>query len=505
MKRKIVSLFTLLAATVGLAACGSIKPVKPDVVKTITIDGGGDIADFTSTPSMTKSETNPYPYNTLETLCREWEELNPGYKVKINKTSSKGDRSILVPQLKSKTACNIIYQNGSVKNTDLGQDYYVDLTPYLDGQNKYLGGNAKWSSVYNQGELATTQASDGKYYYVNLEKIPVCFMYNKTLLSEAGVTNPESILTFKQLLQAMDQVETYLNTKDDSYATYSTTYTWYQIAMESNMFSHLIEPGDVLRKNNMIDTEEMCRLYTKELFKPQAGISSDYNADTSTFENNIYYEYIKLINQLDQYKAPATYAAQQGWLSGRLAFLEATGAQLRTNYAQTTFDWGTISYPDITVDSSSYAGKGVVRGSAGLATSWWISNSAVKDDVVEGCVDLLKFLTAPKQNNRLIGDLKGGIPLNPTADYELAPYLNPLVDQYNKDILDANQGKRVYWGSFNSWDVLGISYSNQFIRTMQEMDAGTTTPEKATALLAKSIKNTVTSYMVEYEYNTDLW
>ena len=38
-----------------------------------------------------------------------------------------------------------------------------------------------------------------------------------------------------------------------------------------------------------------------------------------------------------------------------------------------------------------------------------ISNRAVDEGTVDACADLLMFLTAPKQNNRLIGDLKGGI------------------------------------------------------------------------------------------------
>ena len=115
------------------------------------------------------------------------------------------------------------------------------------------------------------------------------------------------------------------------------------------------------------------------------------------------------------------------------------------------------------------------------------------------------FLTAPKQNNRLIGDLKGGIPLNPTDDFEIADYLKPLIEQYDQDIVEANKGERVYWGCFNSWAVLGISYSNLFIRTMQDLDAGLIDEKKATCTLAKSMKSTVEAYIVEYDYDTSNW
>jgi hypothetical protein len=271
------------------------------------------------------------------------------------------------------------------------------------------------------------------------------------------------------------------------------------------MFGDLVELGDVLRTNKMVDTEELCRLYQKGLYNPSAGVDTK-NPEASTFKDNRFYDYVSLINQLDQYKAPATYAANNGWALGKVAFLEATGAQLRTFAAfDSDFEWGTISFPEITKEDIPSAQKGVVRGSAGLATSWWVSNSAVEKGTTEACIDLLQFLTAPAQNNRLIGDLKGGLPLNPTDDYKLEDYLLPLLEQYNKDILEAKEGKRVLWGSFNSWAVLGNNYSNSFIRTMQEMDAGTTTKEQAVITLSKLIKSTVQSYMIEYEYDTSLW
>lgn len=507
MKKSLTSILLVGASVLLLASCtgGPSGPTGPK--NTITIDGGGDISNFQSTPSMVQSEANPYPYNTLETLCDEWEKLNPGYEVKINKTSAGGDRSVLTSQLQTKTAADIIYQNGGVINSDLGKGWYLDLTPYLEAPSKYLNGKA-WKTVYDQGELATTQAADGKYYYATLEKIPVAFMYNKTILSDAGVKDAANIQTFGQLLNAMEQVTNYYKNSgknDGSWATYTTTYTWYQIAMEANMFADLVDTGDVLRQNGLVDTEELCRLYTKKLYNPSAGIDSA-NPNASTFEGNRFYDYLTLIDRLDQYKAPATYAANQGWILGKVAFLEATGAQLRQfSSTETDFEWGTICFPDITTEDHPTAQRGVVRGSAGLATAWWVSNAAIENGTAEACVDLLQFLTAPAQNNRLIGDLKGGLPLNPDSSYKLEGYLEPLLEQYNADLKEAQNGQRVRWGSFNSWAVLGNNYSNSFIRTMQEVDAGTTTVEQATITLAKLIKSTVQSYMIEYEYDTSTW
>ena len=72
----------VLAMTFGFAGCGNKNP-NGDIASgdlaldenfkcTITVDGGGQWANFNTTTSMVESESNPYPYNTLETLAKEY-------------------------------------------------------------------------------------------------------------------------------------------------------------------------------------------------------------------------------------------------------------------------------------------------------------------------------------------------------------------------------------------------------------------------------------------------
>lgn len=499
MKKKLCLSLLFTTSIIALSACSKDGDGGDSAfdgeVKTIYVDGGGDIGDYNTTSSMVKSESNPFPYNTLEKLCGEWEEKHPGYKVKINKTSSKGDRSILEGQLKMKNACHIIYQNGNVINSDLGKDYYVNLSPYLEKPSPYLENNAAWKTVYNQKELATTQAADGDIYYIALEKQPVCFMYNKTLLAKASIdVNTMNVSTLNELCKVMATFQAWQNKQDrtQGYGTYSTLYTWYQLALETNMFSDYVEIGDVIRENGIVDTEEMCRLYKKGAFAPEAK------------EGNRYYELIKLIQKLDSYKETASYPAAQSWAAGKLAFMEATGSHLRTYSAyELPFEWGTFGFPDIsTADYSAKELKGVVRGVAGLGTAWWVSNTAMADGTVDQCVDLLQFLTAPKQNNRLVGDLGGGIPLNPDSDTKVASYLQPLINQYSADI---QAGDRVSWTGFSCRAVLGNNFSDNFIRKLQDLDAGTVNLDDTVTSLCNNIKNTVTQLCIENDYDEDSW
>ena len=494
MKKSKIPLL-LMTTIFSLAGCGDVTPTGPvGDVKTIYVDGGGDIGHYNTTASMTKSDSNPFPYNTLEKLCDEWSEAHPGYKVKINKTSAGGDRSILEGQLKMKNACHIIYQNGNMINSDLGKDYYVNLTPYLEKESPYLNGKP-WKSVYNEDELAATQASDGDIYYVNMEKIPVCFMYNKTILKNAGVdVDNLNIQTLDELTKVMEKVQTWVSKQDpkEGYGTYGAPYTWYQLALETNMYSDLIEQGDVLRKNGIVDTEELCRLFNKGIYQP----SGD--------ESNRLYQLISLIKKLDTYKVDAAFSVQQGWNAGKLAFMEGTGQQLRSSSSfDLGFEWSTFAYPDVSL--ADYSGKqlnGVVRGIANLATSWWVTNTAMEDGTVEQCVDLLQFLTAPEQNNRMVGDLKGGIPLNPSDDMEIADYLKPLAEQYNKD---REEGNRAAWTGFSPVSVLGKNFSDSFIRKMQDLDKGTVSVEEAASQIAGIIKNTIAALIVELDYDITTW
>lgn len=521
MKNNQKVLFTIPLMALVLAGCGGAgggggnnRPDLDGPGGNIVVDGGGDIANFNTTASMKQSSANPYPYNTLETLCREWEELHPGWTVTVNKTSSQGDRSVILPQLQTHTAPHIMYQNGSVISSDLGQDYYVPLNKYLDSPDPYLEGNAAWKTVYNEAELAGSVASDGEHYYCNLEKIPVAFVYNKTLLNAAGIAHPENISTFSQFIAALEALRVFYSSHSEyaGYGKYATEYTWYQIALECNLFSDMVELGDVLRKNGVCDTEEICRLYTKGLYNPLQGINSKSDMAQNNFEGNRLYEYIKIIERLDQYKEGVNFAARQRWIAGQLGFMEVTGNLLRTlNAIDVDYEWGTICFPDLTTADSVHATKGCVRGTAGLATAWWISNRAMDDGSADMCADLLMYLTAPAQNNRLIGDLKGGIPLNPGSDYQLEDYLKPLVAKYDEDLVALSNGQRVSWASFNTWGNLGTSYNTAFIRQMQELDAHISdsskgaTAEQSTATLAYTIKNTVQAFNIEYDYDQSKW
>jgi len=420
--------------------------------KIIYLDGGGDIHNFNTTTA------GDYQCHELESLCDEWTKMHPGYKAIVNKYSNNGSRDALITQLSSHTSAHIIYQNGSVVNSDLNFDYYVKLTDYLNKENPYFlddkGVSRKWKEVYNENELASTQASNGEYFYVNLEKQPVCLLYNKNILRNAGINDPENIKTFAQLMNIFEAIKTYRNSGHGDIDVYNSQYQWYSIAMESSMYSNLIDSGDVIgAPNHKISTEELCRLYYR----------GEYKFDEK------FKQYISLIKKINSYKSPSE-DPNTAWYSGRLAFMEATGLQLSQVSKNKSFtDWGIIPYPSITTESASEAGKPCIRGIAGTATSYWVTKRAEDDKTADACVDLLMYLTAPEQNNRLINELGVGIPLNPTDKKDLPTYLQPLVAAYEEDLSQYASGNMVGFDAFNSWGVMSTLYNNQFLITCKNL------------------------------------
>ena len=105
----------------------------------------------------------------------------------------------------------------------------------------------------------------------------------------------------------------------------------------------------------------------------------------------------------------------------------------------------------------------------------------------------------------MIGDLKGGMPLNPTDDFELADHLKPLNDIYWEDIAKLETGERVNWASFCSNEVLGYNFNTTFIRNMEDVQWTGKTPETATITLANAIKNTINTYMYTEGWDTSAW
>lgn len=497
--KKVLSV--LLAAVLGtvvfssFAGCG-----KKGIV--IEIDGGGANGNFNTTVSMDKTPENPYPYNTLEKLAKEYTKLHPDVKIRINKTSIGNDRESVVAKLSQKQAPHLLFQVSPSWEEDAKKGWVVDLTDELEKPNPYVEagqpGSEKWKDLYVEKELLATQAGDGKHYFVCLEKIPIGIIYNKAIFEQAGITKvPE---TFGELLDAQAKIAT-LGTNP-----YFPIYDWYDIFLEVSIFSRLFETYDI-DNNQFISTEEIARAY----YKGDWGISST----PTTEAEKMYRAYFRLMKAKCQYYPAAhqSYDALEEFLRGKVGMIEATGGYMAQIAADQKkgFDVGVFGFPTLTAEDYQNYGKddlhtgaSVYRGTAGLCTGYCVTNRAVKDGqaTVDACIDFLKFITAPQNNDRMINDLGLGLPISAESE-NINPLFQPLVDMYNEDLKDPN---RYDWNTFCSWNKFGKEYYDKFLNTVWAYQVkGGTDLDIALDEMAAATKTAIGNYMKLNGWTADRW
>ena len=489
--KKCFIIITMLLVALSFTGCSE----KGSDGIVIHVDGGGANGNFNTTPSMEKSPENPNPYNTLEVLAEEYMKLHPDVKIVINRNSLNSDRESIVSLLSAEEAPDLLYMISPDELSDAQNKWIVDLTDYLEQGNPYCkegeAGYTKWKELYNEKELLSTQASDGKYYKVCLEKIPIGILYNKDLFEAAGVTKTPD--TFGELLAVQK-----LLSDNTGVIPYFPIYTWYDIVLEVSIFSKLFDQYDTINQNGFISKEEIAKAYTNGLW----GISSN----PTTEAEKMYKEYFKLMKEKTKYypKAWESYEALDEFLKGNVAMIEATGGYMAqvANDETKGFDVGVFGFPTLSEEDSVYGGNGVYRGTAGLTTGYYVTNAAVKDgqETVDACVDFLKFLTAPSNNDRLINDMGRGLPLSPKA--QINELFQPLVDIYQEDSTNPN---RYDWNTYCTWSGFGKQYYDTFVLTVQAYQAGKYDIDEALEVMADATANAMKTTMEANGWSADKW
>ncbi len=322
-------------------------------------------------------------------------------------------------------------------------------------------------------------------------------MYNKTMFREAGLVDADGNIvvpqTFGELLSAQKQIYENLNKNP-----YFPIYTWYDIVLEVSLFADLFEGYDTVVEDGFISLEEIVKAYNNGTW----GISSNPTTDAE----KRYREYFKLMKQKTQYYPDAwsSYDTLEEFLKGNVAMIEATGGYMAqaANDQTKDFEVGVFGFPTLSKEDSIYGGSGVYRGTAGLCTGYFVTNTAVKDgqETVDACIDFLKFLTAPQNNVRLINDLGLGLPLDSNA--QINELFQPLVDIYLEDCNDPN---RYDWNTFCTWNDLGKEYYDTFLTTVQGYQIGKYDIDESMDRMARATKSSIEKAMRDNGWTTSIW
>ncbi len=413
---------------------------------TITVDGGGQWANFNTTSSMTESDSNPYPYNTLETLAQEYMDLHPNITIQINRNSLNGARDAILPMLGAKTAPDILFQVPTCLAEDCSQNYYAELDEYLQLPNPYSNegepGSEKWFDIY--GDENYNPTVDGHYYYVAMDKSAIGIIYNKTFFTQNNLSEPQ---TYSELLALIERIHEI----DPDVVPFSANggNRWLDITIESAVYAGLMDEIDT-NGDGTANAEEIIRAYDAGIYDP-----SDEYAQ----------EVMRLAAERVKYSPdPQAGALRNDFMLGGIIMGEADGmtiSYLMNNVED--FEVGVFPYPEIDTEASEYVteGVGTRRGSAGLSTAWFVTNSAFKSsdadynrNKVNACVDFLMFLTAYENNDRMINDKQVSVPLSGNG-YGKNDCFKSLMEVYAEECEDPD---KLQWGSFSPSGTLTKSF-----------------------------------------------
>lgn len=436
-------LLSLIFICPSLVSCGG----KSEKTK-LYFDGGGGSGNYNSTISMTKSAANPYPYNTLEKLAEEWNNKNDKFEIVINSNSLNGMRSAITSLLEAKKAPDMLFQTGGVINDDIGKNYYVDLSSYFEMDNPYVPGT-KWKDIYNQEELATTKAADGNYYFACLDKVTVGLMYNMDVLNQAGITSlPETFSEFENVLETLKNAKQNGTIDADVFLHQGF---WQEIYLNASIYGSKVSEWDQ-DGNNMVSSYELIKAFYDDKW--------NYNSEE-------FNEFLSLCDKKASYY-PNNYLAYDTaskFSKGKLAITDGLGNNMRIAYKALGEKLAVSGYPKLDEESSKFGGYTCVRGSAGLSTAYWVTNSAMEkgQEAVDACVDFLMFLSSPENNKRMVNNLGFALPLN--VEDNGTPLFDGLARQYEADM---KESKKVMWNAVNLYNEFGLEFADDFEKAMGE-------------------------------------
>lgn len=430
--------FLALVLAIMMMLCAFSVAGAETAKRTIVVDGGGDWQNFNSTKSMEKSDANPYPYNELEMLIKEYNEMHPDVEVQLLPDSKTTEREAVVALMTAGEAPDIIFQNmGVYKNTDIGTDWFVPLNDYFEQPNPYEEGNTRWADVFNPMWLEVTRSSNGNYYFCPIDAVPAGLMVNMDLLKQAGIEKvPE---TFAEFMDAQDKLN------EIGVIPYLPLYHWFDIVLEGQMLSSKVEELDVLQKDGVLDSQEFARAITKGLLS------------TSDPE---YQEYFRLIKEVTKYFPDdwQNIDVMTAFLNGEIAMSAGVGAHMRqvANDTVHTFEAVNAPFPLVTEETSEFGKIAVIRGSAGYSTTWQVTNTAVKNDTVDICIDFLMYLTSAENNARMVNTFETTTPANVSA--ECIDMFKPLNDIAKADM----EAGYLDWHACNIWNAWDNELSTNY-------------------------------------------
>lgn len=396
------------------------------------------------TPGLTPQGIGE-PNEMANVIADEWEAMNPDHEIEhitIVVTGSGGDEW-LKTQLIGGVAPEILQQNAEVTWQDVDKGWYVPLDEFLERPNPYVPGNKHWRDIFtNQALMDSKRAPDGKLYCISLDVVETGLFYNKDILREYGYEEfPETWHEMEEMLGKIkaDHITPLA-------AGWGMESDWGMDIIFEQMYHDILPLMDLIPSRpdaqgymgHYLQSQEAGFLYTKGFFSTRDPRWREMNRLLREWRN-YWSKELKFadLTRLFLTERQAVYWTGS-WFIRRMVsdpFID--------------FDWGIAYLPTITKETSPYGPGTPTTVIGGAATQLHVTNSALKNNNLEACIDYLMYLSAPKQIERIAGESLLYIPNVDGAkmDERLQPFKDIFQRKYcAMKWLESMDGKyKNYW------------------------------------------------------------
>ena len=485
------------AAVAGAAALTRIQ-VGPDRVDAAAYtrpdaDLAGSIRiygqAYNPSRSMVKTPNNPIPIHMLQVVIDEYQAMHPKVHVGIvqQPLSVTDTRVWEITQLTGDIAPDIVWAHSFWTNQDLGKGWWVPLDPYLAGPNHYIPaghpGHDRWIDEFFPATTEVKRAPDGHIYVIPYDLVTTFFFYNKDLFDKAGIT--EIPKTWTQFLDVLKKLK---KAGIDPY----NGMQWSQPQMG-----------------------EMCvRDYIKGKVRPTGNFGAYTLKDMAlaikkgTFSTSMpqWRDWYRLMKESEPYwskdwalgtGAGGTLDFSTRFTQGQLGILEDGTWRFGLLKANTLvkFKWGSFFMPTLTrghgPGQSPYA-DGKPAPAIGGATSlqYAVTKTAREKKTLPIAIDFLKYMSAPKQAGRIIGELGQFLP-------------NEKEVHVNKDL--QNPSQRVTSGIgeagiFVYGDKFTTEANDKITKATNKFLLGQTTPDQVAKEIEAIYMDMATTEIKQYHW-----
>jgi len=377
---------------------------------------------YTPTEETKPTPQTPFPRQALKYILEEWEKLHPGYKVEATSgfAATGGYERVIETQLKGGTAPHIIFWQPPDTVRLAKKKMLVNMTPYLNKPNHYVPNNEKWKDLFIPVAFPPQNMGPNRsFYYIPYDIFGTAIWYNKDIFKEVGVSVPD---TWDEFLKIQEKIQSAGYVPFNSWAMGAAGWRGGVLGPMLYDQKEMIKALDVLKKDGIIDPEEMTRGWKKGIIK----------VDDPRFR-----EHMKILKDWSKYwnkgivlTGGVDMLSREIFIKGKVAMQWDTAWEFSAikNNPLRKFDFGFMWFPRLTKETTPLA-TGAPAGFFGNpGTDGCITSTAVKDNLVDICADLLMYLTTPTNNERLTQEEISSKTIPAVRGVSLAPEMKSLGD-----------------------------------------------------------------------------